>query len=83
MTWVKIIENETDYDEAMERVHYLADLDPKDGTPEAHELDALVAVIASYEEAQGYMPTDDVTPLEFVQFYLEQNALTAEEKQKA
>lgn len=76
MAYVKVIENKADYDEAMERVHYLADLDPKDGTPEAHELDALVAVIASYEEAQGYMPTDDVTPLDIIKFFMEQNELT-------
>lgn len=76
MLVIRVVENDVDYDEAMERLSVLMDLNPEKGTPEAAELRGIALLIADYEKRQNYMPTYDVTPLDIIKFFMEQNELT-------
>ena len=71
---VKVIKHRTEYEVAMKRLHELLDIDPKEGTDLADELDLLLLVIKAYEKA--IVPPVVIDPIEAILFRMEQMALT-------
>ncbi len=58
---VRVIHNDTEHREALAEVDRLLVLDPKDGTPEADELDLLALVVETYEkERYPIAPPDPI-----------------------
>ena len=62
------IKTENDYDMALLRIDQLMDAEP--GTPEGDELDVLVTLVDSYENAR--FPIDAANPVEAILFRMEQ-----------
>ncbi len=81
---IKIIKTKADHEEALERLRQLMDLNPQSATDEAFELDALAALIHTYETQQGFFKTashEQPAPLEIILFKMAQNGLTAKDMQ--
>lgn len=70
----KIINNRTEYDDALSVVENLLDLDPSPGTPENEKLDLLTLLIQDYEAR--YFQIVPPTPIEAIKFRMEQQSLT-------
>lgn len=67
---LKIIKSETEYDEAIQRIHQLMQLDLAEDSPESDELDALALFVEDYE--RKHYPIEAPTPIEAITFRLEQ-----------
>ena len=70
---VNTIENEDDYEAALDELSELIDLDPATGTPEGARLDVIGALVDAYEEE--HFPIPDPDPIEAIRFRLEQQGL--------
>ena len=67
---IRPIHNETDYDNALDRVDTLMELDPAMGTIESDELEVLVLLIEKYEEKAWAISEPD--PIEAIKLRMEQ-----------
>ena len=67
---IKPIRTEQAYDEALDRVDVLMDLDPKMGSTLSDELEILVMLIEKYEEKFWYISEPD--PIEAIKVRMEQ-----------
>ncbi len=67
---IKPIHTEADYDQALERVDALMDLNPPLGTPESDELEILTLLIEKYEEEAWAISEPD--PIEAIKIRMEQ-----------
>ena len=61
---LKIIKNEKEYDEALNRIDELMELNPDLGTKESDELEILVLLVEKYEEINWNISTPD--PIEAI-----------------
>ncbi|MGK2962561.1 MAG: helix-turn-helix domain-containing protein [Gemmatimonadaceae bacterium] len=68
---VRPIRTAKEFEETVSELDYLADLDPKEGTPAYDRMELLGILIAAYEEAH-LPPFKPTTPQELVQFMAEQ-----------
>ena len=75
MSYNRLLKTESDYTEALKRVDALFDSEP--GTPEADELELLVALVELYE--REHFPIDAPDPVAAIQFRMEQEGLTNED----
>ena len=67
---IKPIHNETDYDNALERIDELMELNPAMGTAESDELEVLALLIEKYEEKVWAINEPD--PIEAIKIRMEQ-----------
>jgi len=67
---IKPIHNETDYDNALDRVDVLMDINPELGTAESDELEVLALLIEKYEEKEWAISEPD--PIEAIKVRMEQ-----------
>ena len=70
---IRPIHNEKDYDDALDRVDYLMDLDPEMGTKESDELEVLALLIEKYEEKAWAISEPD--PIEAIKIRMEEMQL--------
>ncbi len=70
---LKLIRTEEEYDQAIERLGFLMDIEAEPNTPEGDELDILAVLIEKYEEENYEIPTLD--PIEVIEFFMEQHGL--------
>ena len=70
MNKIKLIRTEQEHIQALERLDYLMDIDPKPNTPEGDELDILAVLIEKYEEENFEIPVLD--PIEVVEYFMEE-----------
>lgn len=75
MSYNRLLKTESDYTEALKRVDELFDSEP--GTPEAEELELLVALVELYE--REHFPIDAPDPVAAIQFRMEQEGLSNED----
>ncbi|MEA3433653.1 MAG: hypothetical protein U9R13_03655 [Campylobacterota bacterium] len=67
---LKPIRTEQSYDEALDRVDVLMDLDPKIGSEQSDELEILVMLIEKYEEK--FWKIEEPDPIEAIKVRMEQ-----------
>lgn len=67
---IRPIHNETDYDNALDRVDELMELNPELGTPQSDELEVLALLIEKYEEKAWVINEPD--PIEAIKLRMEQ-----------
>lgn len=67
---LKLIKNEKDYDDALSRVEFLMELNPKLETKESDELEVLAMLIEKYEEKEWAIAEPD--PIEAIKVRMEQ-----------
>lgn len=67
----KLIKNEKEYNEALERIEEIQDAVP--GTPEGDELELLALLIEKYEKE--HYAIKDADPIDIIEYYLEENGL--------
>lgn len=74
---LKPIKNEAQYEDALERIYELMQLDPEPGTEAGDELEILSLLVKDYENA--HYPVPKPHPIEAIKFRLEQLALSESE----
>ena len=67
---LKIIKNEKEYDEALNRIDELMELNPDLGTTQSDELEILVLLVEKYEEINWNIATPD--PIEAIKYRMEE-----------
>jgi HTH-type transcriptional regulator / antitoxin HigA len=67
---LKVIKTEGEYEDALERVYTLMQLELAEDSPESDELDALVLFVEDYE--RRHYPIAPPNPIEAITFRLEQ-----------
>ena len=67
---IKPIHNEKDYDNALDRVDVLMELNPALGTVESDELEVLALLVEKYEEKAWFISEPD--PIEAIKVRMEQ-----------
>ncbi len=67
---LKIIRNEKEYDEALNRIDELMELNPELGTVQSDELEILVLLVEKYEEINWNIATPD--PIEAIKYRMEE-----------
>lgn len=70
-TAIKPIKSDADYEEALERIHELMEVQPD--TPEADELDVLTTLVEAYEDKHYSIDLPD--PISAIYFRMEQEGL--------
>lgn len=65
-----------EFEETVNELDYLADMDPKEGTPAYDRMELLGILIAAYEEAH-LPPLEPATPQELVQFMAGQKEISS------
>lgn len=73
MNNIKIIQNEQEHQQALERLMELMDADPVSGSSDADDLDLLALLIEHYEQKNH--PIQLPTPIEAIKFRMEQQGL--------
>jgi HTH-type transcriptional regulator/antitoxin HigA len=63
---LKIIKNEKEYDEALNRIDELMELNPELGNKESDELEILVLLVEKYEEINWNISTPD--PIDAIKY---------------
>lgn len=71
---VRPIRSSKEFEETVNELDHLADLNPKEGTPAHDRMELLGILIAAYEEAH-LPPFEASTPQELVQFMAEQKGI--------
>jgi HTH-type transcriptional regulator/antitoxin HigA len=69
----KVIHTEADYEAALERIDALMDGDPDPSSPEGQDLELFSLLVERYEQEK--FPMDLPTPVEAIQFRMEQQGL--------
>ena len=67
---LKIIRNEKEYDDALNRIDELMELNPELGTAQSDELEILVLLVEKYEEINWNISTPD--PIEAIKYRMEE-----------
>jgi len=67
---IRPIHNEQDYDEALDRIDELMDLNPTLNTPQSDELEVLALLVEKYEEKAWAISEPD--PIEAIKLRMEQ-----------
>ncbi|QOG12263.1 helix-turn-helix domain-containing protein [Arcobacter sp. FWKO B] len=67
---LKLIKNEKAYDEALNRIDELMQLNPKLGTKESDEIEILALLIEKYEEQNWAISTPD--PIDAIKYRMEE-----------
>jgi len=67
---IRPIHNEEDYDEALDRIEVLMDLNPDLGTAKSDELEVLAILVEKYEEKAWVISEPD--PIEAIKLRMEQ-----------
>ena len=67
---IRPIHNEKDYDEALDRIEVLMDLNPNLGTAQSDELEVLALLVEKYEEKAWMISEPD--PIEAIKLRMEQ-----------
>ena len=67
---LKLIKNEKEYDNALNKVDTLMDLNPELGTKDSDELEVLVMLVEKYEEKNWFISEPD--PVEAIKIRMEQ-----------
>ncbi len=75
MSYSKLIKTEAEYNEALKRIDEL--FDAEQGTPEADELELLVALVELYEKE--HFPIEAPDPVSAIKFRMEQEGLSNED----
>ena len=75
MSYNKLIKTEADYEKALKRIDQIFDAEP--GTPEADELELLVALVELYENE--HFPIEAPDPVSAIKFRMEQEGLSNED----
>lgn len=70
---LRIIKNEQDHAQALERLDALMDMDPAEGSAENDELEVLALLIERYEEE--VFPMDMPSPVDAIRFRMDQQGL--------
>jgi len=70
---IRPIRNETDYDNALDRVDELMDLNPAIHTPQSDELEVLVLLIEKYEDRAWAI--SELDPIEAIKIRMEEMQL--------
>ncbi len=70
---IRPIKTEAQYDEALQRIDILMDLDSEIGSPEGDELEVLVMLVEKYEEKHWAISTPD--PIEAIKYRMEEMGL--------
>lgn len=70
---IKLVKTDQEYEQAIERLGYLMDINPESGTPEGNELDILAILIEKYEKETYEVPQLD--PIEVIEFFMEEEGL--------
>jgi HTH-type transcriptional regulator/antitoxin HigA len=70
MKQIKLIRTDQEYDQAIERLGYLMEIDPERGTSKGDELDILAVLIEKYENENFEIPK--LNPIEVIEFFMEQ-----------
>lgn len=70
---LKLIKNEKEYDEALNRIDELMELNPKLGTQESDELEILALLIEKYEEKNWAIEIPN--PIEAIKYRMEEMQL--------
>ena len=73
---VRPIRTAKEFEETVNELDCLADLDPKEGTPAYDRMELLGILIAAYEEAH-LPPLEPATPQELVRFMAEQKGISS------
>lgn len=76
---IRPIHNERDYQEALQIVSGLVDVDPVVGTPDGDRLEILATLVERYEAE--HFPLDLPDPVEAIKFRMEQAGLSASDMQ--
>jgi len=69
----KVLKSEAEYEQALEALGQLMDLNPAAGTPEADQLELLALLISNYEDKHHAIAPPE--PLEAIRFRMEQQGL--------
>ena len=77
---IKPIKNEALYESALSRIYKLLQIEPKEGTRFADELEVLSLLVKEYEEKHYPMPPPN--PLEAIRFRLDQMGMKPSELNK-
>ena len=67
---IRLIHNEEDYDETLDRIEVLMDLNPDLGTAKSDELEVLALLVEKYEEKAWVISEPD--PIEAIKLRMEQ-----------
>jgi len=67
---LKIIKNEKEYDEALNKIDELMELNPALVTKESDELEILILLVEKYEEINWKIATPD--PIEAIKYRIEE-----------
>ena len=67
---LKIIRNEKEYDDALNRIDELMKLNPELGTAQSDELEILALLVEKYEELNWNIETPD--PIEAIKYRMEE-----------
>ena len=77
---LKLIKNKTEYEDALEKIYNLMQLDLVKGSPQGDELEILSLFVHAYEEE--HYPVLPLNPLDAIKFQLEQMGLDESELNK-
>ena len=72
---IRPIRTEKQYEQALNEIERLMEIDPDPTAPEGERLELLSILVAAYEEQCYPIPTPD-DPVEVILFYMEKNGLT-------
>ncbi len=78
MSYTHLLKTENDYNQALSRIDEIFDAEPN--TPEADELDLLVALVELYEKE--HYPIEIPDPVSAIKFRMEQEGLTNSDMEK-
>ena len=77
-----VLRSGDDYDGAVAEIDRLLDLDPQPSTPEYDRLELLSVLVEDYEARHDPIDDSDLTPLDTVDFMLDQKGMTRAELAK-
>ncbi|ENN8375998.1 hypothetical protein ACAX46_001396 [Providencia rettgeri] len=71
---LRILKNDSDYDEAMERISELMDLNPEVDSDDGNELEMIALLIEDYEKKNCYI--EKPSPIEAIKFRMDQSGMS-------
>ncbi|WP_368911543.1 type II toxin-antitoxin system HigA family antitoxin [Proteus vulgaris] len=71
---LRILKNDSDYDEAMERISELMDLDPDVDSDDGNELEMIALLIEDYEKKNCHI--EKPSPIEAIKFRMDQSGMS-------
>ncbi|MDT5427516.1 hypothetical protein RND20_005815 [Providencia rettgeri] len=71
---LRILKNDSDYDEAMERISELMDLNPEVDSDDGNELEMIALLIEDYEKKNCFI--EKPSPIEAIKFRMDQSGMS-------